>query len=310
MNKFICSVLSLIAIFSFSINANASVENPKLFLAFVIDESGSMSNSKDDTIGSFNSLIDEHKQMEDGVDVFVVTNFFNTSDHFVHEATYIQEVEDITEKDYTPKGGTALLDAVGNTVNYLDELVCENPDSLVMLVIITDGKENSSKEFNKSTIKKILKERQEMGWNLQFYGAGVEAYDDARELGFTQENSVCFRSTAEDPRVIRNMVRVGCECSMECRKSISREKDKSKIEKPQEPKNINSEKEKKQNISTENKKSKVENKEPKNINSVKEKKQNTSTENKKSKVENKAAKSNIKSKLKNKISNYLKKLKS
>lgn len=231
MKKIICSLLILFTMFNFSIFKIKATAGNKLFLAFIIDESGSMRNSRSDTIGSFNSLINEHKNIEDDVDAFVVTNFFNTSNHFVHEATYVQDVEDITEQDYSPKGGTALLDAIGDTVSYLDELVEESPDSSVMLVIITDGEENSSKRYNKNTIKEILEERQDNGWNLEFYGAGVDAYNDAQKLGFTEKNSICFDSTSKDPHIVRRMAGMACTKSMICREKIGKYENKLKIEK-------------------------------------------------------------------------------
>lgn len=238
MNKFICSLLTLVTVFNCSVFKTEAMANDKLFLAFVIDESGSMRNSRSDTIGSFNSLINEHKNVEDDVDVFVVTNFFNNSNHFVHRATYIQDVEDISEQDYSPKGGTALLDAVGDTVGYLDELLEENPDSSVMLVIITDGEENSSKKYDKNTIREILEDRQDSGWNVEFYGAGIDAYNDAKKLGFTQKNSICFTATSKDPHVVGCMAKMACVKSMECRRQISgfdnvkiNEKNSKEIEK-------------------------------------------------------------------------------
>ena len=67
----------------------------------------------------------------------------------------------------------------------------------------------------------MLEDRQDSGWNVEFYGAGIDAYNDAKKLGFTQKNSICFESTSKDSHVVACMAKMACAKSMECRRRIS-----------------------------------------------------------------------------------------
>ncbi len=166
-------------------------------MVFVIDKSGSMSGLESDTIGGFNSNID--KQLETGENVFVTTVLFDTSFVTLHDRVQISKVEKMTRKDYCPGGGTALCDAVGNTINrikyaqqYLKE--DEKPNK-TMFVIITDGAENSSREFSSSMVKKLITEqKKEQDWEFLFLGANMDAVETANTYGIDADKSVTYRS--------------------------------------------------------------------------------------------------------------------
>lgn len=151
-------------------------------LVFVVDKSGSMYNLADDTIGSFNSVIEEQKNPDKDGNVYVTTVMFNQSSEKVHERKDIKDVEKITKKEYCPSGCTALLDAVGNTITELskNEDVKKNK---VIFVVITDGYENSSKEFKKDDIKKLIDEKAKENWQFIFLGANIDSVKESGNLG-------------------------------------------------------------------------------------------------------------------------------
>ncbi len=166
-------------------------------MVFIIDKSGSMSGLESDTIGGFNSNIT--KQLETGENVLVTTVLFDTKFITLHDRVNITKIEKMTKNDYTPGGSTALCDAVGNTINrikyaqqYLKE--DEKPNK-TMFVIITDGQENSSREFSSSQIKKLITEqKKEHDWEFIFLGANMDAVETANTYGINADRAVTYMS--------------------------------------------------------------------------------------------------------------------
>jgi uncharacterized protein YegL len=160
------------------------MENMISEVVFILDRSGSMYGLEKDTIGGYNSFL--QKQKEDGAQKFITTVLFNDSISVIHKRAPIQRVADLTEKDYVPGGCTALLDAVGETIEEIarkqetwDE---KKPDSTVV-VIITDGKENSSAKYSYPEIKRMISAKREEGWKFVFLGANIDAPEVGERLG-------------------------------------------------------------------------------------------------------------------------------
>ena len=125
-------------------------------VVFVLDMSGSMHHLTDDTIGGFNSFIE--KQKDPDRETLVTTVLFNTETKILHDRVSIEKIEPMTRRDYRPCGGTALLDAVGETVDRVeliqDHLKKEDVPKHTVFAITTDGEENSSTKYDYETIKK------------------------------------------------------------------------------------------------------------------------------------------------------------
>ena len=155
-------------------------------LVFIIDKSGSMHHLSNDTIGSFNSVIDEQKNSDKKGDVYVTTVMFNNQHNKTHDRKNIKEIEHITEKDYTAQGSTALLDAVGDTINELSGNE-EIKNHKFMFVIITDGYENSSKEYTTEQIKKLIESKKADNWDFIFLGANIDAVKAAGDIGISSK---------------------------------------------------------------------------------------------------------------------------
>jgi uncharacterized protein YegL len=155
-------------------------------IVFIIDKSGSMRGLTNDTIGGYNSFLEEQKNT-DG-EAVVTTILFNNNTEILHNAVDIKNVQPLTRKDYTATGGTALMDAIGETINKIGERLAskseEERPSKVIFVITTDGEENSSREFNKSKIKSIITHQTDKyNWQFMFLGANIDAVSEAESIG-------------------------------------------------------------------------------------------------------------------------------
>lgn len=159
-------------------------------MVFVLDRSGSMENLTSDTIGGFNSMI--KKQKKEKGDAFVTTVLFDDEYEVLHDHVNIKKIRPITDKEYFARGCTALLDAVGKTINSVSNrlrvtLEEERPDK-VIFVITTDGLENSSREFSKNTIKDmIIRQQDKYSWTFIFLGANMDAVGEAAGIGINAD---------------------------------------------------------------------------------------------------------------------------
>lgn len=156
-------------------------------IVFVIDESGSMGSSRNDVIGGFNAFIDDQKKEKEG-DVNVSLYTFASDVKTVFSNRNIAEVPNLTEKSYHPGGSTSLNDAVGKAINEtgselaaMDE--AERP-SVVMMVIMTDGEENTSKEFKSSQIRDMIKHQTDKyNWKFIYLGTDITTTRMADDMG-------------------------------------------------------------------------------------------------------------------------------
>lgn len=152
----------------------------------VVDRSGSMETIVNDAIGSFNDFLAEQKK-HPGECRFSLT-LFNTRYEIRHNGVPLQDVENFTPQTYRPSGMTALLDAVGRTIDEVGERLAKTPEEerpeRVVFVIMTDGMENASKEYNREQIhKKIKRQTDEYKWEFVFLAAGEDAFAEAQGMG-------------------------------------------------------------------------------------------------------------------------------
>lgn len=155
-------------------------------LVMILDMSGSMHGLRDDTIGGYNSLIEEQKK-EEG-EARVTTVLFNHNYFMIHDRTDIKDVAPLTDKEYIPSGMTAMLDAVGTAITSVGKALAALPEEerpgKVMVTIITDGYENSSKEYTWDIIKAMIKEqREKYSWIFTFIGADIDTMAVSDSLG-------------------------------------------------------------------------------------------------------------------------------
>ncbi len=154
---------------------------------FILDRSGSMSGLENDTIGGFNGML-KKQRLEDG-EANVTTVLFDDKIEMLHKR---EDINKVSHEDYYVRGCTALLDAIGQSINYMKNVqrYAKEDDRAenVLFIITTDGYENSSKEYNYSKIKKMINEQKEKyNWNFLFLGANIDAISTAERFGIAEE---------------------------------------------------------------------------------------------------------------------------
>lgn len=160
----------------------------KTELVFILDRSGSMMGLEKDTIGGYNSMLERQKNAEQ--EVYVTTVLFDDKYELLHNRVNLKEVKPITEKEYYVRGCTALLDAVGKTVNLVKSSA--DADTSVIFVITTDGYENASREFNHAQIQRMIRMQEEKGWEFIFLGANIDSAQTAEKMGIRRERATDY----------------------------------------------------------------------------------------------------------------------
>jgi len=174
-------------------------------IVFILDRSGSMSNLVDDTIGGYNSFI-ENQKTQDG-EALITTVLFDDQYEILHNGVNIKEVQELTRKEYFARGMTAMLDSIGKAINTVGERLSntskEDRPSKVIFVITTDGAENSSKEFKKDQVKSMIEHQTGIyNWQFIFLGANIDAVGEAESLGISGMNATNYTASSIGTRSI------------------------------------------------------------------------------------------------------------
>ena len=168
-------------------------------IVFIIDRSGSMHGLEADTIGGFNSVIDNQKKL-DG-DAIVTTILFSNEARLLHDRLPLGVIKPMTEQDYRPGGSTALLDALGQGIEKLDNVILhmgeENRAAHIQFVVITDGMENASRRFRVEDIREKVEARRAQGWDFLFLGANMDAIAVSGRMGFRADRTVTTVSDSD-----------------------------------------------------------------------------------------------------------------
>lgn len=158
-------------------------------VVLILDRSGSMSGLEDDNIGGFNSML--KKQRKEEGDANVTTVLFDDEIEMLHKRVDIKEIKNITSKDYYVRGCTALLDAIGYSINFMINVQKNKKEERaknILFIITTDGYENASKEYSYEKIKKMITyEKERYNWQFLFLGANIDAISTARNFGISEE---------------------------------------------------------------------------------------------------------------------------
>ncbi len=175
-------------------------------LICILDGSGSMSHLVDDTIGGYNNFIEDQKKIPDPCRVTTIV--FDSIVKVVRESDDLQTTNPLTSKDYCPGGMTALYDAIGYAISssgtkYSQMSAADKPEKVIVL-IITDGAENSSQQYNGAKIKEMIKHQEDKyNWSFVYLGANQDSFASAvAGLGLNVSNvsnytaSVAGTSTA------------------------------------------------------------------------------------------------------------------
>jgi uncharacterized protein YegL len=152
-------------------------------ITLVVDRSGSMAQVQEDAEGGVNSFIEQ--QAKEPGEALVTLVQFDTEYEFLHKGVPISQVP---KYELVPRGMTALLDAVGRAINETGERLAKMDErdrpGLVIFVVMTDGLENSSKEFSKADVKALIQRQQgKYNWHFTFLGANQDAFTEAGDMG-------------------------------------------------------------------------------------------------------------------------------
>lgn len=169
-------------------------------LVFILDKSGSMSGLESDTIGGFNSMLAKQKAV-DG-ECRITTVLFDNSYKLLHDRIDIRAVSPMTDKEYSVGGSTALLDAIGITINKIVSVQKNTAEEYradkVLFVIITDGEENSSREYSIDKIRAMIEhEKKDYGWEFIFLGANIDAVQTASMFGIDADRAADYVADAK-----------------------------------------------------------------------------------------------------------------
>ena len=178
-------------------------------LVFILDRSGSMSGLEADTIGGFNSLIEKQKK-QDG-ECYVSTILFDNDSEVIHDRVRLADVKPMTERDYSVRGCTALLDAIGGAICHIANIhKYARPEDVpehTVFVITTDGMENASRCYDADRVKRMIEhEKEKYGWEFLFLAANIDAVTTAKRFGIAEDRAVNYHADRKGTEIIYESV--------------------------------------------------------------------------------------------------------
>lgn len=190
-------------------------------LTVVLDRSGSMHSVASDTIGGFNQFLRDQKKAS-GTATLTLNQFDDVFERVV-DAKDIQLVPALTRDTYIPRGSTALLDAIGRSIHDTGKRLNDTPKAdrpgKVVVVIMTDGYENASREFTRAQVNDMIAhQRDTYNWEFVFLGADQDAIAEATSLGISGHNAMSYMknsagTTSAFLSVSKNLTAFRCSAS-------------------------------------------------------------------------------------------------
>lgn len=169
-------------------------------MVFILDKSGSMSGLEEDTIGGYNAMLQKQQAVEG--ECRITTVLFDHGYELLHDRIDLQAVSLISDNEYQVGGTTALLDAIGKTIHKIGNAQKHTADDYraekVMFVIITDGLENSSREYSAEKVRaQIERQKTRYGWEFIFLGANIDAVQTAGRFGIAPDRAIDYLADSE-----------------------------------------------------------------------------------------------------------------
>ena len=169
-------------------------------IVFILDRSGSMSGLERDTIGGFNSMIEKQKKAEG--EALISTVLFDNVSEVLHDRVNAKDIQPMTDRDYTVRGCTALLDAIGGAVHHIGNVHkyarTEDVPEHTIFIIMTDGMENASHIYRIDKVKQMIeRQKEKYGWEFLFLGANIDAIETANHFGINADKAANYQCDCE-----------------------------------------------------------------------------------------------------------------
>ncbi|MBQ6066498.1 MAG: VWA domain-containing protein [Clostridia bacterium] len=172
------------------------MKNDLTELVFILDRSGSMGGLESDTIGGFNAMIE--KQKKEPGEALVSTVLFDDVSEVLFDRVPLDKVPQMTDRDYTVRGCTALIDAIGGAIRHIANVHKyarpEDVPARTLFVITTDGMENASRRYTSDEVKRMIGEKKETGWEFLFIGANIDAVETGARFGIGRDRVANYKS--------------------------------------------------------------------------------------------------------------------
>ena len=168
-----------------------------------------MAGLENDTIGGFNAMIEKQKKQDGGC--YVSTVLFDDESEVLHDRVKLGDIPKMTDKDYTVRGCTALIDAIGGAIHHIGNIhkYARNEDvpEHTMFVITTDGQENASHRYTSEQVKKMIeRQKEKYGWEFLFIGANIDAVETAARYGISRDRAVNYNADGEGTHILYESV--------------------------------------------------------------------------------------------------------
>ena len=192
-------------------------------LVFILDRSGSMAGLESDTIGGFNAMIEKQKKQEG--ECYVSTVLFDDESKVLHDRVKLGRIKPMTDDDYTVRGCTALIDAIGGAIHHIGNIhKYARPEDVpqnTMFVITTDGMENASHKYTSDEVKAMIeRQKEKYGWEFLFIGANIDAVETARNIGISRERAANYCASARGTADLFDAI-AGAVCDLRANNSVS-----------------------------------------------------------------------------------------
>lgn len=185
------------------------IKNGITELVFILDRSGSMSGLESDTIGGFNAMIEKQKK-QDG-ECYVSTVLFDNVSEVLHDRMKLTDINPMTDKEYTVRGCTALIDAIGGAIHHIGNIHKyarrEDVPEHTVFVITTDGMENASRKYTSDKVKAMIeRQKEQYGWEFLFIGANIDAVETAAQYGISKDRAVNYNADEVGTKILYETV--------------------------------------------------------------------------------------------------------
>ena len=202
-------------------------------VVFILDRSGSMRETEKDIIGGYNGYINDFKSKN----AKITTVLFDDKYEMITKRQNVNEVPELTEKQYYVRGCTALLDAIGKSIKFMEKEKTEK----VMFIITTDGYENASHKYNKEQIKEMIQGHKE--WEFMYIGADIDSYSEGQSIGISSSNISNYKKDGKGISKLFKALFVASDvfCDEDCIDSSWKEELEEYMEEDEEKESNNTE---------------------------------------------------------------------